>query len=646
MRLAAGIGLLVLGVLALLVTADLVTSKLFLLTVGKSGGGYTPPMTPRLWTSYGIDPVYRARILRIALGVVFVVTIGVAAVLMLFQRVSDLHGRARFATRPEIASAALFATQGILFGRYGRSYLCQGGQRHVLVIAPTRSGKTACIVIPNLLNWSASVVTLDVKLELFRKTSGFRAAHGHDVFLFNPFAEDFRTHCWNPLDGVRRGPHGQGVYTVRDLMAIATVLYPTRAGDETSKFFATQAQNLFVGLALLVLETRRLPFTISQILKMSAGNVEGGLPDFLRVTLQQRGDLSVPCRDSLLQFLSATGDTLSSIKATFDVPLLVFRNPLVAMATSTSDFRLADLRRRRMTIYLGVSPRDMEMGSVLLTLFISQVLHANLDALPEHDPTLRHELLLLMDEFRVLGKMSVLVDASGYLAGYNVRLLTVLQSQGQLVEMYGREGARAFMTNHGVKVVFAPREEQDARDVSEALGTFTEMSESYSRNSRGGRMLDHQAGGSAGVSVSAQRRALMLPQEVKVMPFSKEIAFVEGVMPIKAEKMYYLQDKAFRDRLYPPIGIAPLPVDVSSIGVREEPSPVAVMAATPATPAGGSAESVSAPDEPEHIDAQLLDERFSDLRMNCSDPQNPTHDEVSAFVDAFTDRLKELGAWH
>jgi len=645
MRFAIGLGVLLLGMLILLLSADLVTSKLFLLSVGNAGAGYEPPMMPRLWATYGVDPVYHARMLKIALGVLFVVSVGVSVLLLLMRRVSDLHGRARFASRSELAEAGLFAKQGILFGRYGREYLCLGGQRHVLVIAPTRSGKTACIATPNLLNWSGSIVATDVKLELFHKTSGFRAAHGHDVFLFAPFAQDFRTNCWNPLDGVRRGANGQGVYTMQDLMAIATVLYPTKAGDETSKFFATQAQNLFVGLALLVLETKGLPFTISQVLKMSAGKVDGGLPEFLRGILQQRVDLSAQCRDSLLQFLSATGDTLSSIKATFDAPLLVFRNPLVAAATDRSDFKLSELRRRRMSIYLGVSPRDMEMGSVLLTLFMSQVLHSNLDALPEHDPTLKHELLLLMDEFRVLGKMSVLVDASGYVAGYNVRLLTILQSQGQLVELYGREGARSFMTNHGVKVVFAPREQEDARDVSEALGTFTEMSESYSRNTSGGRIVNHQGGGgSVGISASAQRRALMLPQEVKVMPFKDEIAFVEGVMPVKAEKMYYLEDEAFRGRLYPPVSIAALPVDASS--VERQQTPVAVPVSMPHEQGAGAA--VTAPastNGPLQIDAQLLDERFADMQMKCADPENPSAGEVKQFVDGFMDRLKGLGAW-
>ena len=68
--------------------------------------------------------------------------------------------------------------------------------------APTRQGKGAGVVIPNLLNYPDSVVVLDIKLENYQLTSLFRQIHGQKVFLFNPFAEDGRTHRWNPMDAI------------------------------------------------------------------------------------------------------------------------------------------------------------------------------------------------------------------------------------------------------------------------------------------------------------------------------------------------------------------------------------------------------------------------------------------------------------
>ena len=631
MRLALTASLVLTGLIVMALVVDATTAMVFLMTVGKSLQSFEPGITLQLWQSYGLDPVYRTRLTKSLFSVGFTMSVGIAMFMLMLRKASNLHGNAKFATVQELRREGLLGEKGIVFGKVGSRYLHLPGQRHVIAVAPTRSGKTTGIAIPNLLNWPDSVVVLDMKLELFARTSGFRASHGHDVFLFAPFAQDFRTNQWNPLDGVRRGNARQSVFTVQDLMGIATVLYPAREGDATSQFFANQAQNLFLGVALLVLETPGMPFTFGQVLRVRSISFDGGFPAYLQHVLQTRTDLSEGCCGAVQQFLGATGDTLSSILATFDAPLLIFRNPLVDAATSRSDFRLSELRRRRTSVYLGVSPRDLEMGSVLMTLFISQTLYQNLDTLPEQDPTLRFQLLLLLDEFRVLGKMSVLVDAAGYLAGYGVRLLTIIQSTGQLA-IYGKEQARAFTTNHGCKIVYAPRDESDAREISEALGTFTEMSESYSRSGRPGKFLTDPSSTSAGVNVSAQRRALMLPQEVKQLPFREEIVFLEGLPPIRARKAYF-GDAVWQSRVYPPISITPLDV----IGGQEaQPSGAAerrfVQASGPAV-------------DPVSNNAASLEGRLDNLVMRCVDRENPTQDEVKAFVDDFMQGLEQLGAW-
>jgi type IV secretion system protein VirD4 len=653
------IGALVAVVLAAL-AMDIIASRFFLMTVGASAN-YTPGMTFKLLETYGVDPIYRARITKIVVLMLFLASVGVSMLyFLLFRRNSSLHGKARWASRLEIEREGLMGNSGIIFGKLGGRYLLLPGQRHVLAIAPTRTGKTTGIAIPNLLNWSDSAVVLDMKLELFARTSGFRAFHGHEVYVFNPYAEDFRTNRWNPLDGVRRGAGGRlSVFTVRDLMGIATVLYPSKEGDATSQFFASQAQNLFVGIALYVMETGQ-PFTFPQILAVRATPTETGFSGFLQEVVRTRTELSDTCRQSLTQFLGSSGDTLSSIVATFDAPLQVFRNALVAAATGGSDFKLSDLRRRRMTIYLGIAPRDLEQGSVLMTLFVSQVLDQNLDKVmtvgqpnasdlaPESDPTLKHQLLLLLDEFRVLGKMSVLVDAAGFVAGYGIRLLTILQSSGQL-GIYSDKTARAFMTNHGCKVVYAPREEADAKEISEALGTFTEMSDSYSQSTRSGRLSDPGSGLSASTSTSAQRRALMMPQEVKLMSFKEEIAFIEGMPPIRADKVLYFDDPVFRDRLHPPVIIASL--DVPDPASPRSNAPVtASVAGTPPASTMTPAVAVASQDESalpsqERINAEALDRELSEIRMESVDPYNPADNEVDEFCGAFMKRLEELGFW-
>ncbi|MEB3422133.1 type IV secretory system conjugative DNA transfer family protein [Salipiger manganoxidans] len=67
-------------------------------------------------------------------------------------------------------------------------------------MAPTGRGKTTGFVIPNLLTWQGSAVTLDVKGECFEATARHRAAQGDKVYRFAPTDwEGKRTHRYNPL---------------------------------------------------------------------------------------------------------------------------------------------------------------------------------------------------------------------------------------------------------------------------------------------------------------------------------------------------------------------------------------------------------------------------------------------------------------
>ncbi|MBA4324109.1 MAG: type VI secretion protein, partial [Rhodobacter sp.] len=78
---------------------------------------------------------------------------------------------------------------GFILGKLGppgsrANYICSKVFPHALIVAPTGRGKTSGFVIPNLLTWQGSVVTLDVKGECFEATARHRAAQGDKVYRF------------------------------------------------------------------------------------------------------------------------------------------------------------------------------------------------------------------------------------------------------------------------------------------------------------------------------------------------------------------------------------------------------------------------------------------------------------------------------
>ncbi|ESQ92565.1 type IV secretory system conjugative DNA transfer family protein [Asticcacaulis benevestitus] len=506
----------------------------------------TPTTWDTYWYVYHEVPGQKKRLqmaLVAALAIVFVVP-GLFLAKFLEGKPRPLHGAARFANAGEVGKAGLFGEDGIIVGKDRGRYLIFGGQQFVMLSAPTRSGKGVSMVIPNLLNWPHSCVVLDIKLENYRLTSKFRASHGQKVYLFNPFAEDFRTHRWNPLDGVSRDRN----YRVGDVLAVGQALYPSIDGKDN--FWNDQARNLFLGLVLYLMETPTLACTLGEVLRQSSGKGRA-LKDHLQslINARNKGDdpLSEDCLDALGRFCAASENTLSSILATFNAPLTIFANPIVDAATSASDFDISQVRKKLMSIYIGIQPNRLADASLLVNVFFSQLLNLNTLELPQNNPALTHQCLLILDEFTALGRVGIIAKANAFISGYNLRLLTVIQSVSQLESVYGEKDTRTLVTNHALQVMFPPREQRDANAYSEMLGTYTETAISKGKSSpRGGG-----GHGSNSENTSYQRRALMLPQELKEMGAGRQIILMEGLKPIQCDRIRYYADTTFMDRLKP-----------------------------------------------------------------------------------------------
>jgi type IV secretion system protein VirD4 len=521
------------------------------------------------WQLYADDALLRKR-LQVGMGVsgVGVLILLPAGLVAAARPRRSLHGDARFANAAEVDRAGLTRADGrpaILVGRHHGKFLSLPGQLSVMLSAPTRSGKGVGVIIPNLLNWPDSVVVLDIKGENYEITAGYRAACGQAVFAFSPFDEAARSHRWNPLSAVRtREPHRVG-----DLLSMGQVFFPNDAGSTSSEaFFNDQARNLFLGLGLLLLETPALPRTIAEMLRQSSGKGQT-LKDHLNGQIAQRRDAGCPlsdvCTDALQRLLSNSDNTLSSVVATFNAPLIVFADAIVDAATSADDFRLEDLRRRRMSIYVRIPPHRLASARPLLNLFFSQLVSLNTRQLPEQDPTLRLQCLLVNDEFTAMGRVDIIMTAAAFLAGYNLRLLTVVQAMSQLDAVYGDRQARTFATNHGMQILFAPREQRDAEEYSAMLGHFTERATSRGRS----HSFSGQGHSSVSRNESDQRRSLLLPQEFKELGSERLVLILENCKPILGEKIRYHQDKALRCRLLPAPAVPGMDMDLHRARVQQ-----------------------------------------------------------------------------
>lgn len=564
-------------------------------------------------------------------------------VIALRPRSPPLHGDAKFSTKGQVRRAGLFAPSGIILARVGRKLLRLPGQQGVAVIARSRSGKGAGIVIPNLFEWPDSLICVDPKHENYTTTAGHRARNGHAVFLFDPFSESRNTARWNPLGYIPDDP----ALRINGLQRIADMLYQESPGVDP--FWSASARTLFLGIGLYVFETPSLPKTIGEILRQGMASDDEGFGAHWKRLIEGRNSgkypLSAECVRSLCDVIDLAPVTASSIRKTFTSRLDLWLNPILDWATSANDFDLRELRAKRMSIYVGVLPEDLHRLRPVLSLFFQQAIALQTRQLPEHNPELVYQVMFLLDEFTSLGRIPIIAEAIGLMGGYNIRTVLVIQARSQLREVYGQNAAETILRNLAARVVFGADEYSDAKEISEELGTITVKARSVSKPTFDVFSKSHR---SRSVSVSEQRRPLMLPQEVQALNGEQAIVFYEGIRPIRCTKIRYFRERRFKKLISPPpLHAAP--------GLAAGPPPV-MPAEPPPDAAGVEATMQVPPARPKRRRRATTQdiERIEQLKLEDFDvdlsgvqlPQKPegerlTPAELDTAVDSFLSALRE-----
>lgn len=499
---------------------------------------------------------------------------------------NDLHGSAHWATPDEVAAAGILPVptnaDGVMLGSYedGKKthYLRHKGAEHILVFAPTRSGKGVGIVIPTLLSWNESVLVHDIKGENWALTSGFREkALGQKCFRFAP--SEPGSARFNPLLEIRLDGN-----LVKDVQNIATIIVDPD-GKGLSDHWAKTGFDLLTGVILFVLlsddiaESDKCLATVQAILSdggpirelaedeatTRAGESENAKPsrgaqavmEFIRDRAHAAQEAGLCDEYSMVgwraaaqaaqSFLNKASNEASGVLSTSLSFLTLYRDPIVAENTRYSDFTIESLMQTPTSLYLVVPPSDKDRLKPLLRLVINQVVRRltesmDFDASGASRSRFKHRLLLLIDEFPSLGKLDVFQEALAFVAGYGIKALLIVQDLSQLYAAYGKD--ESIMSNCHIRIAFAPNKIETAELISKMTGQSTVRH--MQRNFSGNRL----AVVLQSVSTSEQiiQRPLLTTDETTRIPPSDQIIFVAGHAPIYCQKIIYYTDARFIER--------------------------------------------------------------------------------------------------
>ncbi|OJJ12985.1 conjugal transfer protein TraG [Alphaproteobacteria bacterium AO1-B] len=460
------------------------------------------------------------------------------------REVPTTFGSAAWARFKELLAAGIITTGGFRLGFVldvygGLNPLSYISNRHLLTIAPNRSGKGTSIIVPNLLTYEGSVLVIDPKGENAMITAKQRKAMGQNVFVYDPWGiTGQELSRFNPLDWLKLGDVDIGENSL--LLSDALIMMES----QNEPFFDHSAKATLDGLILHVAtdkdeEGQRHLGRVRDLLMLDGDN-------FRNLCERMKKSPHHKVRSTGASLLQKDPKLLSNILASVQAQTNFLDSARVRESLSTSDFDFADLKARTTTIYLVLPADRLEAYGRVLRLLVQQALTVNARAIEKRP---EKPVLFLLDEMPALGKLTMLEQAFGLMAGFGIQIWGICQDLSQLKRIYG-DGWETFISNAGMIQYFGSRDAMTAEYFSKLCGVTTvwDWSTALARavGVSWGKERSHSETETVTQTVSAKQRKLAYPDELMRMHERKQLVFIENMNPIMAERRPWFEDEELK----------------------------------------------------------------------------------------------------
>lgn len=430
--------------------------------------------------------------------------------------------------RPESLGAHWHYAPGkLLLGKVGARALAISDDRHAVMIAGARGGKTSTVLVPNLLRYPGSALVLDPKGELAKATASARKKMGQDVYVLDPFGEtDAASDSHNPFDEL-------GYDRPKQIAADASLF-----GDgliiqnDKDPHWTEAAKNLMRGTALYLLAVDRKRAnlkTLRQVLHYDAERMEGLFKAMADAPEDLFNGVVRNTGSSYLSKLINSPREFHGILSTLQEQTAPLDD--VIPITGHSDFSFADFKKRTVTVYLVLPGMRMGTHARWLRMLVQQAMAAM-----ERTPTRPGALPVwfVLEEFAALGYLRSIETAAGYMAGFGMKLWSVLQDLSQLKTHYPNSW-ETFLGNAGVIQAFGNADVTTVEHLAKMMG-HTNVVETQDVQVSGAAM----AHGDLGRREHVRQYRLLEPDEI-VFHFAREtnrqLILVPGSRPIFMERL-------------------------------------------------------------------------------------------------------------
>jgi type IV secretion system protein VirD4 len=417
---------------------------------------------------------------------------------------------------------------------------------HLLIVAPTKRGKTAGVIIPNLLaeRGSRSLLVNDVKHELIDKCIG-AVAHYHDCYIFAPTRSAESTR-YNPLAHVT--PE-----SLSDARNVAECI--VRNTGSSKEPFWDNAARLLLTAAVLHLRATEPQAAFSRIADICTKS----LPEVSDIITKSPSPLAQRIGASFVKNVAAEPRLQSNIMTDIATRLFDIVDPQVEAITSYDELDFPRLAEKPSALFLHIPPHEAARLRWLSSCLIMQLINY----LFEHPHKQRFAFYL--DELANAGYIPNYLEYISYIRSAGVAFLQVIQDFGQLERIYEETGKETILANSGSKIFLSGVGQVEAEYASRVMGETTVWARSENNNQEGKT-----------VTYSEAARKLMNPDEIRSLPMWSLLVFVGNMPPITSHCLPYFEVPKLQALVNLPYRFPerPLPAEVPTISPSGESFPL------------------------------------------------------------------------
>lgn len=434
---------------------------------------------------------------------------------------------------------------GIVLGYYLDRVIGRIDNRHIFTCVGSRGGKGVSLIIGNVLIYMGALFVIDPKGEVARVTARKRRAMGQKVVILDPFEENGRypSGSFNPLDEIDpRSP-----YAADDAALVAEALI---IASEKEPHWTDAARHVVKILILFVLTlddpADRNLITVRELLTLThplvtemARRAEVPREAALFKVLEGcAGLFKNVVAGGAASIASMSDKERASVLSTARTQTDFLDSQAMAAVLKQSDLRLAELKSSKVTLYLCLPASRMESHFRWLRVIINLALTAFEREKSRPDIP----VLMLLDEFPVLGHMKSLEKAAGLMAGFDVKLWVIVQDIGRLVQLYDKSW-ETFIGNSGILTFWSNIDAQTLEYVSKMLGqTGVRLEQST------GATVGQRLSGASGSREEVRVQRLAAPNELESLLDREQrriLVKIPGQPATILKRIVYYEDKAF-----------------------------------------------------------------------------------------------------